>query len=145
VAGAVAGAVRVVVVTPLGRRDTAARCPAQGPARLNGNDRYGCTTADALGQLAADAFVTALGRINIGCEPGADSDVVVRVDDTVVALDIRTTAYATPERVRAMLDRRRQNSATPLLVADHVTEAARQAAARHQWNGRDCGGQDRVR
>src|SRR5216683_3374036 len=103
------------------------------------------TSADALGQLAADALVTALRSIDIRCEPGADSGVVVHVDDTAVAVDIRTTAYATPERVRAMLDRHPRSSATPLLVADHVTEAARRELAAAGWSWLDRRGHIYVR
>jgi len=95
------------------------------------------TSADALGQLAADALVTALGSVNIRCEPGADSDIVAHVDDAAVAMDVRTTAYATPERVRAMLGRRPQNSATPLLVADHITAAARDELVAAGWSWLD--------
>lgn len=95
------------------------------------------TSADTLGQLAIDAVLTALARLNLRSEPGSDSDLVVHVDDTAVAVDIRTTAYATPERVRAMLDRRPQHSATPLLVADHVTEGARHELGAAGWSWLD--------
>jgi hypothetical protein len=95
------------------------------------------TSADALGQLAADALVTALGRLDIRSEPGADSDIVAHVDDSAVDIDVRTTAYATPERVRAMLGRHPRNSVTPLLVADHVTEAAQHELAAAGWSWLD--------
>ena len=81
--------------------------------------------------------MTALGSVNVRCEPGSDSDVVVHIDDTAVAVDIKTTAYATPERVRAMFDRHPRSSATPLLVADHVTEAARDDLAAAGWSWLD--------
>jgi hypothetical protein len=95
------------------------------------------TSADTLGQLAADAVVTALAGLDLRSEPGSDTDLVVHVDDTAVTVDIRTTAYATPERVRAMLDRHPRRSATPLLVADHVTESARDELAAAGWSWLD--------
>src|SRR4029079_18895826 len=47
------------------------------------------------------------------------------------------TAYATPERVRAILLRVPKTGATPLLVADHITEVARTELASAGWSWLD--------
>lgn len=97
------------------------------------------TSADALGRLAADAVATALDSIDVQHEPATISgaDLVAHIDDRDVALNIKTTAYATPERVRAMLERQPRSSATHLLVADHITEVAREELAAAGWSWLD--------
>lgn len=97
------------------------------------------TSADALGRLAADALATALDSIDVRYKSatGSGADLVAHVDDRVLAIDIKTTAYATPERVRAMLAHHPRRSATHLLVADHITGAARQELAAAGWSWLD--------
>lgn len=97
------------------------------------------TTAEALAQLAEDGVVTTLDRLGIqrlpAAGPGADLTVIVagqRID-----IEVKATAYATPERVRAMLDQHPRGPATSLLVADHVTAAARRDLADAGWSWLD--------
>lgn len=90
------------------------------------------TSAEALGRLAEDGLVSTLDRLGIRHVKAHDSsvDLVVQFADRDVALEIKTTAYATPERVRAMIEHHPPGPASLLLVADHITEAAR-----HELNG----------
>jgi hypothetical protein len=97
------------------------------------------TSAAALERLASDALATALDGIHIRYEAGptTGADIVAHVDDARIAIEIKTTAYATPERVRAMLGHQPRTSATRLLVADHITEAARAELAAAGWSWLD--------
>jgi len=97
------------------------------------------TSADALQHLAIDALAAALDSIGVRCRPETSSgaDFVALVDDATIAIAIKTTAYATPERVRAMLAHESETSATQLLVADHITEAARAELTAAGWSWLD--------
>lgn len=89
--------------------------------------------------MAEDAVVAALDSIGIRHEAAVDSsaDVLAHIDDRVVAIEVKTTAYATPERVRAILRRDERASATRLLVADHITDAARDELGAAGWSWLD--------
>jgi len=97
------------------------------------------TSADALGRLAVDALTTALDSIAVRHKsaPRSEADLIARIDDRDVPIEIKTTAYATPERVRAIVKQPRQRSETHLLVADHITEAARQDLIAAGWSWLD--------
>lgn len=97
------------------------------------------TSADALERLAVDALTTALNSAGLRHKsaPRSDADLVARVDDRDVPIAIKTTAYATPERVRTIVDGTRHRRATHLLVADHITEAARQDLIAAGWSWLD--------
>ena len=86
-----------------------------------------------------DALTTALDRIAVRhtSAPRSDADLIARVDDRDVSIEIKTTAYATPERVRARVKQPRRGPATQLLVADHITEAARQDLIVAGWSWLD--------
>lgn len=90
--------------------------------------------------MAADAVIAALDRIGIRHEAAAEdssADVLAHFDDRLVAIEVKTTAYATPERVRAILGREHRGAAAQLLVADHITEAARDELAAAGWSWLD--------
>lgn len=97
------------------------------------------TSADALGRLAVDALTTALDSIAVRHKsaPRSEGDLIARVDDREVSIEIKTTAYATPERVRTIIKQSRRSPATHLLVADHITEAARQDLIAAGWSWLD--------
>ncbi len=97
------------------------------------------TSADALERLAADALAAALDSIDVRHEPAtnSDADLIAHLDERDVAIEIKTTAYATPERVRAMLGHHPRRGATQLLVADHITEAARHELIAAGWSWLD--------
>ena len=92
-----------------------------------------------LERLGADAVVAALDDIGVRHDPETASgpDLMLQVDGTTVVIEIKSTAYATPERVRAILLRVPKTGATPLLVADHITEAARAELASAGWSWLD--------
>lgn len=97
------------------------------------------TSADALERLAVDALTAALDSIAVRHQsvPLSDGDLIARVDDRDVSIEIKTTAYATPERVRTIVKQSRKRSATRLLVADHITEAARHDLIAAGWSWLD--------
>ena len=97
------------------------------------------TSAHELGELAEDAVLAVLDSVGIQHEGATNpsADVVARIDDRVVAIEISTTAYATPERVRAMVEHDARGSATRLLVADHITETARDELIDAGWSWLD--------
>lgn len=97
------------------------------------------TSAESLGQLAEHALVAVLTEIGIRCDtgPGAGADLLAHVDDHAVAIEVKATAYATPERVRAMTRTSRRRKTTPLLVADHITDAARADLTATGWSWLD--------
>lgn len=97
------------------------------------------TSAESLGQLAEHALVAVLTEMGIRChaEPGTGTDLLAHVDDHAVAIEVKATAYATPERVRAMTQRSRRPKATTLLVADHITDAARTDLTAAGWSWLD--------
>ena len=99
------------------------------------------TAAHELSGLAEDAVGAALDSIGIRHEPAAEdssADVLAHLDGRIVAIQLKTTAYATPERVRAIIGRDHEGSeAAPLLVADHITEAARDQLAEAGWSWLD--------
>lgn len=99
----------------------------------------GRTSADALERLAVDALTTALDGIAVRHKsaPRSEADLIARIDDRDVSVEIKTTAYATPERVRAIIKQFRRRPATHLLVADHITEAARQDLIAAGWSWLD--------
>lgn len=97
------------------------------------------TSPESLGRLATDALAFALDRLQIphesATEPGVD--LVARIDDMAIAIEVKTTAYATPERVRSMLGSQGVTNRIQLLVADHVTEAAREDLSAAGWSWLD--------
>lgn len=97
------------------------------------------TSADALRRLAVDALTTALDSIAVRhtSTPRSEADLVANFDDRDVAIEIKTTAYGTPERVRAIVKQSRKRSETLLLVADHITEVARQDLIAAGWSWLD--------
>jgi hypothetical protein len=97
------------------------------------------TSSLELGRLAEDAVGAALESIGVRHEAAGDStaDVLAHIDDRVVAIEVKTTAYATPERVRAIVGRDQRGSAARLLVADHITEIARDELAAAGWSWLD--------
>jgi len=97
------------------------------------------TSSAALADLAKDAVAAALKGIAITYEPATNptADLIVRVDDREVLIDIKATAYATPERVHALVRHSPPGSAIRLLVADHITEAARQELSAAGWSWLD--------
>jgi hypothetical protein len=97
------------------------------------------TSPAELEQLGADALVAALDDVGVRYDPKTASgpDLVLRVGGKTVVVEIKSTAYATPERVRAILLRVPESDATRLLVADHITEAARTELASADWSWLD--------
>ena len=97
------------------------------------------TLSDELGRLAEDAVVAALDNLGIRHDAAVDSsvDVLAHIDDRTVAIEVKTTAYATPERVRTIVGRYHRVSGVRLLVADHITEAARAQLVAAGWSWLD--------
>jgi hypothetical protein len=100
-----------------------------------------------MGRLAVDTLVAALDDLGVRCAigSGAGVDLTAQVDDRAIAFEIKATAYATPERVRSMIEDNSLSSATPLLVADHITEAARDVLIGAGWSWLDRRGHVYVR
>ena len=97
------------------------------------------TSPTELERLGVDAVITALDDVGVRHDPKTASgpDLMLQVDGKTIVIEITSTAYATPERVRSILLRVPKTGATPLLVADHITEAARTQLAAANWSWLD--------
>lgn len=97
------------------------------------------TPSAELGKLAEDAVIAALERVGIRHEAPLDgsADVIAHIEGQPVAIEVKSTAYATPERVRAMVGRDDGGSAARLLVADHITGVARDELDAAGWSWLD--------
>ena len=100
----------------------------------------GRTSAEELGKVSEDDLTATLDRLGVrhttSTKSGADL-VLIDFDGRAMAVEIKSTAYATPQRVRTLIDRGPNSTVTPLLVADHITEAARHELAEAGWSWLD--------
>lgn len=91
------------------------------------------TTPGKSDALAVDHLAATLVGLGLGLEVASGQRLLVSMDGHIVPVTVRSAAYATPAHTATLIGAFADPAVTPVLVADRITEAAREMLRQAGW------------